>query len=34
MLQLVYAPNPIFKQKAQKIAVVDDDIRELIDGMF
>lgn len=33
-LQLVYAPNPIFKQKAQAVEMVDDEVRGLIDAMF
>lgn len=33
-LPLVYAPNPIFKQKASPVERVDDTIRQLIDNMF
>jgi peptide deformylase len=31
---LVYAPDPIFKQKAQAVEVVDDAIRQLVDDML
>jgi peptide deformylase len=33
-LQLIYAPHPIFKQKALPIDKVDDEIRVLIDKML
>lgn len=33
-LQLVYAPNPIFKQKALPVNKVDDEIRMLVDQML
>lgn len=33
-IPLIYAPNPIFKQKAQQVAVINDEIRLLIDRMF
>jgi peptide deformylase len=33
-LPLIYAPNPIFKMKAEPITVVDDSIRRLVDDMF
>lgn len=33
-LNLVYAPNPIFKQKAQPVEKVDQEINLLIDKMF
>jgi peptide deformylase len=33
-LQLVYAPHPIFKKKAEPVAVVDEGIRTLIAQMF
>lgn len=33
-LPLVYAPNPIFKMKAEPVAVVDDGIRQLVDKML
>lgn len=32
--QLVYAPNPIFKQKASLVDVVDDTIRASLDKML
>ena len=34
ILPLVYAPNPVFKQKAAPVETVDDSIRALIDDMF
>jgi peptide deformylase len=34
MLKIIYAPNPIFKNKAKAIAVVDDEIRELSSDML
>jgi len=34
VLPLVYAPNPIFRQKAAPVEVVDDDIRQLVDDML
>lgn len=34
LLSLTYAPNPIFKQKAAPVEVVDDEMRTLIDDMF
>lgn len=33
-LQLIYAPNKIFKQKALEVLEVDDEIRVIIDQMF
>lgn len=33
-LQLIYAPNPIFKQKAEPIVEVDDELRSLLDAML
>lgn len=33
-LPLVFAPNKIFKQIAQPVEFVNDDIRKLIDQMF
>jgi peptide deformylase len=33
-LPLVFAPNKIFKQIAQPVEVVNDDIRKLVDQMF
>lgn len=33
-LQLVYAPNPIFRQKALPVDKVDDEIRSLVDKML
>ena len=34
MLQLVYAPHEIFKIKADKVAIVNDEIRQIINDMF
>ena len=34
MLKLVYAPNDVFKKKAQMVETVDENIRDIIDGMF
>ena len=34
LLSLVYAPNPIFKQKAEVVTVVDDTIRQLVADLF
>ncbi len=34
LLSLVYAPNPIFKQKAEPVKQVDDAVRGIIDDMF
>jgi peptide deformylase len=34
MFSLVYAPNPIFKKKAEPVEKVDDAIRALVDDMF
>jgi peptide deformylase len=34
MLSLVYAPNPIFKQKAIKVEVVNDEIKSIADQML
>jgi len=33
-LPLVIAPNPIFKQKADMVSVVDESVREIISDMF
>ncbi|MES2214675.1 MAG: peptide deformylase [Pseudomonadota bacterium] len=33
-LSLVYAPNKIFKQKAEAVGVVDDSIRSIVDDMI
>jgi peptide deformylase len=33
-LHLITAPNPIFKQIAEPVAFVDDDIRAIVDAMF
>lgn len=33
-IPLVYAPNPVFKQKAAPVEKVDDSVRALIDSMF
>lgn len=33
-IPLIYAPNEIFKKKAQAVETVDDGIRALIDSMF
>jgi peptide deformylase len=33
-LSLVYAPNKIFKQKAEIVDVVDDSIKETVDAML
>ena len=34
LLPLVYAPDPIFRQKAEPVDVVDDTLRATIDAMF
>ncbi len=34
ILPLVYAPNPIFRQKAAPVSEVNDDIRQLADDML
>lgn len=34
ILSIVYAPNPIFKKKAEKIETVTDDIRKIADDML
>lgn len=34
LLQLTYAPDPIFKQKAAPVAEVNDEVRQLVDDMF
>ena len=34
MLQLIYAPNPIFRKKALPVEKVDNEICQLIDQMF
>ena len=34
LLPLVYAPNPIFRQKAAAVQVVDDAVRAIVDDMF
>ena len=34
LLQLVYAPDPIFKQKATPVEAVDDAVRQLADDML
>lgn len=33
-LSLVYAPDPVFKQKSAPVEVVDDSVRDLVTGMF
>ena len=33
-LKLVYAPDPVFRQTAEPVGQVDDEIRALLDGMF
>lgn len=33
-LSLIYAPSEIFKQKAEIVNVIDDEIRQLIKGML
>lgn len=33
-LHLITAPDPIFRQKAEVVEVVDDDIRAIVDQMF
>ena len=33
-LQLIYAPNDIFRKKAAHVNLVDDNIRRIIDDMF
>lgn len=33
-LNLVYAPNPIFKKKAAPVEVVDDETRSILDDML
>jgi len=34
VLQIVYAPHPIFKMKAEKVSSVDEDIKFLADSML
>jgi peptide deformylase len=34
ILPLIYAPNPIFKMKAELVADINDDIRKLVDDML
>jgi len=34
MLSLIFPPNPILKMKAESVAIVDDEIRAVVDGMF
>lgn len=34
MLQLVYAPDPVFRQKAVLVKEVNDSVRHLVDDMF
>lgn len=34
VLQLVYAPNPIFKQIAEPVATFDDELKELVSDLF
>lgn len=34
VLQLIYAPHPIFKQKSEAVKVVDDEIRTIVSNMF
>ena len=34
VLQLVYAPDPIFKKSCEVVDEVDDSVRSIIDGMF
>ncbi len=34
LLQLIYAPNPIFSAKAEPVSKVDSEIQKLIDDMF
>lgn len=33
-LELIFAPNPIFKQRCEPVAVVNDEIRAIVDAMF
>lgn len=33
-ISLVYAPNKIFKQKAEEVKIVDDNIRQIADHML
>ena len=33
-LQIIHAPNPIFRQKAAPVAAVTDETRALVDAMF
>lgn len=33
-LKLVIAPHPIFKQKAQAVTVFDNELKQLVEGMF
>lgn len=33
-LQLVTAPDPVFRKKAEPVEVVNDDIRAIVDGML
>ena len=34
ILPLIYAPNPIFKMKAEPVADINDDIQKLVDDML
>ncbi|MBT4922190.1 MAG: peptide deformylase [Rickettsiales bacterium] len=34
ILQITYAPNPIFKQVAEPVKIVDDEIKDLVELMF
>ena len=34
MLSLIYAPHPIFKQKAVAISSIDESVRQLTEDMF
>jgi peptide deformylase len=34
VLPLVYAPDPVFRKKAEKVIAVDDGIREIVQAMF
>ena len=34
LLSLIYAPDPIFKQKAERVEAVTDEVRTIIDDMF
>ncbi len=34
MLPIIYAPSPVFKQKAKPISLIDDEIRTIATSML